>query len=91
MELASFPGNSNSKRENGLKLPQESFRFRIKKCLFSERVMRHWNGLPREGVESLCLGVLKKHGGVALSHMVSGHGGDGLMVGLDDLRVFFQP
>jgi len=28
---------------------------------------------------------------VALRDMVSGHGGDGLMVGLGDLRGLFQP
>jgi len=29
--------------------------------------------------------------GVALRDMVSGHDGDGLMVGLDDLSGLFQP
>lgn len=37
------------------------------------------------------LGVFKKHGDVALRNMVSGPGGDGLMVGLGDLRGLFQP
>lgn len=39
-----------------------------------------------ELVESLCLEVLKGHVDVALRHVLRGHGGDGLMVGLDDLR-----
>ena len=33
--------------------------------------------------------MLKKHGGMALRVVVSGHGGDALMVGLDDLKCSF--
>jgi len=42
-------------------------------------------------VELPTLEVFKNHGDVALRDMVSGHGGDGLMVGLDGLRVHIQP
>ena len=35
--------------------------------------------------------VFKNRGDVALRVVVSGHGGGGLMVGLDDLRGLFQP
>ena len=44
-----------------------------------------------EEVESLSLEVFKNRADVALRVMVSGRGGDGLIVGLDDLSVFFQP
>ena len=41
--------------------------------------------------ESLSLEVFKKRADVAMSDMVSGHGGDGLTAGVDDLRGLFQP
>ena len=50
----------------------------------------HWNRLLREA-ESLSLEVLKKHGGMLTRLWFSGHGGDGLTVGLDDLGTLFQP
>ena len=51
----------------------------------------HWHSLPREAVESPSLEGLKKQGGMALRDVVSGHGGVGLTVGLDELRGVFQP
>ena len=42
-------------------------------------------------MESLSLEVFRKHGDVALRDVVSGHGGDRLMVGLGAFSGHFQP
>jgi len=61
---------SNRTRESSLSWRQGRFRLDIKKNFFTERVIKQWNRLPRELVESPSLEVFKKHTDIALSDMV---------------------
>ena len=46
--------------------------------------------LPREVVKAPSMEVLREHRDVALRDAVSGHGGDGLTVGLDGTEGLLQ-
>lgn len=49
---------------------QGSFRLDIKKIFFNRRIVKHWNILSREVIESLLLEVFKRHVDVMIRDMV---------------------
>jgi len=61
---------SNRTRDNGLKLCPGRCRLDIRKNFCTESMVRHWNRLPREVLESPSLEVSKKRVDVALWDMV---------------------
>jgi len=61
---------SDRTRGNGSKLKEEGFRLDIRKKLFTMRVVRPWNRLPREAVAAPSLEVFKATLDRAFSNLV---------------------
>ncbi|KFQ96711.1 hypothetical protein Y956_09849, partial [Nipponia nippon] len=55
---------------NGFKLKEGKFRLDVRKKFFTQRVVRHWNRLPREAVNATSLAMFKARLDRALSNLV---------------------
>lgn len=61
---------SDRTKEKGLKMQQGMFRLEFRKNVFTERVVKYWNNLPREVVEPPPLKVFKRRVNVVLRDVV---------------------
>ena len=62
--------DSDRTKGNGLKLRQGRFRLDIRRNFFTQRVVTHWNRLPKEALDAPTLEAFKARLDVALGSLV---------------------